>query len=335
MLMETYIYKLSFLGPVHFSSDPLSLRKTEVILHSDTLFSAIVNAYLHLYKVDESFFRNPPFTVSSAFPFYKDKLFVKKPFLKLNISEDEREKFGKKIKKSKFISMKLLEKLFSQEEISISEESFLDGGFISLAKNSDFPIDEPIYKEFERPRATISGINKSTIFYTSVVKFSNNAGLYFLVSFKEKSFKKKFDSAMYLLGDMGIGGERSNGCGLFTVTSSEFENPFLRGEYFMNLSLYHPTKREVDSGILKNSHFDLITRQNWIFSKRAYPLRSKSVRMFVEGSVFKSTGIEEGDIVDTTPEIVSQTGKIKHRIYRNGKLFKFMIPKSAVEVNYD
>jgi len=88
--METYIYKLSFLGPVHFSSDPLSLRKTEVILHSDTLFSAIVNAYLHLYKVDESFFRNPPFTVSSAFPFYKDKLFVKKPFLKLNISDDER-----------------------------------------------------------------------------------------------------------------------------------------------------------------------------------------------------------------------------------------------------
>lgn len=328
--METYVYKLKFLGPVHFSSDPLSLRKTEVILHSDTLFSAIVNIYLYLYKIDENFFSDPPFLISSAFPFYKDKLFVKMPFLKLDIPEDKKERFGKKIKKSKFISIDLLKKLFSKEKISISESSFLYGGFIS-----DSTINEPIYKEFERPRATISGANKSTIFYTNLVRFSDNAGLYFFVTFKEKSYKKKFDSVMYLLGDTGIGGERSNGCGLFIASSEKFENPFLSGEYFINISLYHPTKREVESGILRNSHFDLITRQNWIFSNRAHPLRSKSVRMFVEGSVFKSTGIEEGDIIDTTPEIVSQTGELKHRIYRNGRLFKLMIQKSVVEVNYD
>ena len=103
----------------------------------------------------------------------------------------------------------------------------------------------------------------------------------------------------------------------------------------MALSLYYPTKEEIGSGILKGASFDFMERQNWIFSKRAHPLRSKSVRMFVEGSVFKSTGIEKGDIVDTTPEIVAQAGRLKHKVYRYGRLFKIMIPKSLVEANYD
>ncbi len=324
--METYLYKLKFLTPIHLSSDPLSLGKAEVILHSDTLFSAIANSFAMLFSVDDEFFSSPPFTISSAFPYYKETLFLPKPIVKFNIPPSQFEEFRKKIKKAKFISVDIFNKFVNGAEINLSEENFSETDFIS-----EEPIKEKIYSYSERPRALVPRAGGDTaIFYSNAIKFGNHAGLYFFASFQDNDAKKQFDSALYLLGDNGIGGERSAGYGLFKFESQKsgkigVEN----GEYFMALSLYCPTEEEIKSGVLKNARYAILTRQNWIFSGSARPMRSKSIGMFTEGSVFLNTTNATGKMTDITPEIAEN--RLKHRIIRYGKVFKIPLPKKAVD----
>ena len=341
--MDTYIYKLKFRSPLHISSDPLSLGKPDVFLHSDTLFSAIVNSWVNLYDLSARFFENPPFIISSAFPFYRDVLFIKKPYARLKFNQQEFERYRKKIKNAAFISLSLFEKFTKGEEISVSEKNFIEGGFLS-----DVEINERIYSVQERPRSSIpryipSSVENSSeestageevkteIFYTTAVHFSQNAGLFFFASFENEEVKKQFDGALYLLGDTGIGGNRTNGYGLFEVEKTEkFDNPFESGDYSIALSLYHPKEEEVKNGILNGAHFSVISRQSWIFSGSACPYRSKKVRMFDEGSIFNGCDDLSGDIPDITPHIAEETNIFPHRIYRYGKIFKFCLPASVL-----
>jgi len=326
--MKTYLYKLKFLTPIHLSSDPLSLGKAEIILHSDTLFSAIANSFSMLYDMEESFFSSPPFTISSAFPYYRDTIFFPKP-TKLKISPGQFEKSRKKIKKAKFVSERVFNKFINGEEISISEKNFHNTDFIS-----EKPIEETIYVMQERPRSAIPRANgETTIFYSNAVKFGENSGLYFFATFESENIKKQFDSALYLLGDSGIGGERSAGYGKFTFKSEEAPEIGKKdGKYFIALSLYYPNEDEIKSGILQNARYSILTRQNWIFSGTAQPIRSKSVRMFAEGSIFKNTINAKGKIADITPEIAKDLPhKLSHPVMRYGKLFKVLISEEAVE----
>ncbi len=321
--MKTYLYKLKFLSPLHISSDPLSLGKAEVVLHSDTLFSAIANAFALLFDVKDEFFFSPPFLISSAFPYYNKTLFLPKPFCPFRSPQNE--EFRKEIKKSGFISMEIFRKFAGGEEINLSKENFASGGFIT-----ETPIKYMVYKSSERPRSTVSRVYGNTeIFYSTSVEFGENSGLYFFVKFPDEQVKKEFDSALYLLGDTGIGGERSAGYGRFEFASNEFNLPQNSEEkYFMAISLYYPTEEEINAGILKNARYALISRQNWVFSGKAQPIRSKKVRMFAEGSIFKTQGDISGQIVDVTPELAEI--RLPHRIVRYGKVFKIGISEKAI-----
>lgn len=326
--MKTYLYKLHFISPLSISSDPLSLERVEPMIHSDTLFSAIANSYAMLFDVADDFFLNPPFLISSAFPFYEDILFIKTPLLKWSIDEEEREKYRKEIKNTQFISIEMFKKIVNHKKINLEQGVFLPGGFF-LEKLIP---SERIFDMLERPHSSVSNTNnKTNIFYTSNVHFAEKAGLYFFVKFDKEEIRRRFEGALYLLSDMGIGGNRSVGNGTFRKPDAEiFENPFEKGEYFVSLSLYHPTKEEIKANILENAHFFLANRQNWVSSNGLpYPVRSKSVRMFTEGSVFKNTIDAKGDIVDTTPSLPEKIGKLPHKIYRYGKLFKFLLSEKA------
>lgn len=331
--MKTYLYRLYFKSPLSVSSDPLSLEKVEPMIHSDTLFSAIVNSYTMLFDITDEFFLNPPFLISSAFPFYEDILFIKTPLIKWNIDDEKREQYRKAIKNTQFIPIDVFEKIINNEKIELDQASFLEGGFFSEKPISS----ERIFDMLERPHGSVSTVdNQTNIFYTTSVRFVENGGLYFFVKFDNDEEKKRFDAALYLLSDVGIGADRSNGSGNFKMPKAEvFDYPFDDGDYFVNLSLYHPTKEEISANILEGAHFFLVNRQNWVSSGDfPYPVRSKSVRMFLEGSVFKNTIDAKGDMVDTTPVIPERLGKLPHKIYRNGRLFKFFIPaKALVEVH--
>jgi CRISPR-associated protein Csm4 len=327
--MGTYIYKLKFEAPLLISSDPLSLEKPEVIIHSDTLFSAIANTYLYLFRdIGEEFFTDPFFTISSAFPFFGDTLFVKRPRVR-RISNEELGNFAKKLKKVQFVSWDIFKKLAQGDGgLKISEEDF-KGEFLFSST-----IEDEMFVINEIPRCRISALtNETDIFYSHRVEFASDAGLFFFVEFKKETDKTHFDSALQLLGEMGIGGERSLGLGRFQVVETkEFQIKIPDSDsygYFTNLSLYHPRKSEIKEGILEGARYDFITRQNWIFSDGPVPLRSKSARMFLEGSIFKNIPDAKGDLTDTTPQIAEAQNYLLHRVYRSGLLFKYPIALKA------
>ena len=68
-----YIVKLEPESPFHIGKAGVGLEETSVIVHSDTIFSALCNMYTLLYGRDEleamltEFEEQPPFLVSSAF----------------------------------------------------------------------------------------------------------------------------------------------------------------------------------------------------------------------------------------------------------------------------
>jgi CRISPR-associated protein Csm4 len=306
------------------NSDPLSLEKPEVIIHSDTLFSAIVNAYIYLFgEVDEAFFTAPSFTLSSAFPFFGNTLFVKRP--RVRMLGDEAVSFAKKLKKVQFVSWDIFEKLTQGDKSFRFEEENIKGEFLSSSK-----FEGGTFAMSEIPRNRIDPLtNETEIFYSYRIEFPVDAGLFFFAEFRSDEEKPRFESALQLLGDMGIGGERSLGLGRFQVVESKkheinVPDATTKGN-FTNLSLYHPTKSEVLGGILEEARYEFITRQNWIFSSGPVPLRSKKVKMFIEGSVFNNIPDAKGDVVDTTPEVAESTDYLSHRIYRSGLLFKYPI----------
>ncbi|MGC9125679.1 MAG: type III-A CRISPR-associated RAMP protein Csm4 [Caldisericaceae bacterium] len=321
--MATYIYKLRFDSPLLVSSDPFYLEKPEIMIHSDTLFSAIINTLSYINGgLSESFTGKPPFILSSAFPYYNDTLFFKKP--RISIISEELGDLSKKLKKAQFVSEDVFKKIVKGERIEIDNLSFNEE-FLSSSK-----IQGEMFALSEVPRCKIDRLTTATdIFYSNRLVFSPDSGLFFLTDFKEQTYKSQFDSAVNLLGESGIGGERSLGFGRFKVMNvKEFKVPLEEQQsqsYFTNLSLYHPQKAEVDSGLLERARYDIIERQNWIYSGGPTPLRSKSVRMFSEGGVFSYVKGVEGDLVDTTPQIADKLNYLNHRVYRSGLLFRYPV----------
>ncbi len=92
------IIRLHFTTPVHLGLGMgEEYDRAAPSLHSDTLKSALVSAYVKLYGEENAgdFFRS--FRVSSAFPFIDRECFVPRPFMRLplkcnNTSESQLSK---------------------------------------------------------------------------------------------------------------------------------------------------------------------------------------------------------------------------------------------------
>jgi len=329
-------YKLKFFSPLHLGQEGIGLEKTDDIIHSDTLFSAVACKLSLFYEDDiEDFINNPKYILSSAFPFKGNEFFFPKPMVKIGDEDEEHPDYGKKFKKVRFVSKKILEKIISGGKIEFSEKNILQSGLlwtdyktIELTKS-----EKTIYEVREVPRVRIDRItNESEIFYFNEIIFSEKSGLFFLVKFYDETIKTKFESILRLLGDEGIGGDKSSGKGCYDLEIVEdfrIEYPEL-ADNFISLSLFHPTKEEVDNGLLSNSSYELVTRRGWIHSVSPTPLRRKGVRMLTEGSVFKHLGKEDyGDIVKVLDS--NESLGLLHNVYRYGK--SFTIPIKVRENN--
>jgi len=324
--MATYIYKLRFKSPLQVFSDALSMGKPDVVIHSDTLFSAIANSIVAVFgNVPEGLFSSPKFFSSSAFPYSDSLLFFPRPRVFIPTSD---QSISKKIKKTEFVSQEIFLKLLSGETIDLGEENFHSGGFLSFDK-----LQDEVFTIQEIPRCRIKRISGETeIFYSQRVRFAKDAGLFFLVKFLDTNFKSTvFDPALAYLSDTGIGGDRSIGNGQFEFSCEKFDLPEIdeKTKYFTNLSLYCPTKDEIDEGILNNAKYSMTRRQNWIYSEGPQPIRSKSIWMFTEGGVFRSVPKVRGRIIETTPQIAGKY--IDHSVYRCGLLFGVPISENQME----
>jgi len=137
----------------------------------------------------------------------------------------------------------------------------------------------------------------------------------------------KFEASLSLLGDQGIGADRSAGKGFFSpkksvITISTPKNP----DHFLTLSLVHPSQDEFNLA----KRYQIVERRGWVTSPHGgRSLRQKSVRMLLEGSVFK--GEVQGDV----PKVLDPLEEmgLRHPVYRWGKAFP--LPCKLVEVEND
>jgi len=321
--MDVYIYKLKFRGPTHFGETGIDLENVNEMVSSDTLFSALVNAMSVIYPKEEvsefinTFKQQPLFLLSSLFPYSDEICFLPRPkddsYISLELKKDK----GKEIKRLKWLDAKGFEKWISG--IHLGEDDL--NRLVSLQQTY-----RDAFKLEIRPRVSLDRVTQSSnIYHCGYVYFKDRAGLYGFVSFNDLSAMEPFRKLLTALSEIGLGGEKTYGCGLFDVVSMEKVSGILEKillsdvENYTLLSLYHPSGQEIpgiDNSLIA---YDIVRKKGWITSGRyALPLKRKSVGFFTEGSVFGRK--PEGCLVDVTPEGASHD-TLQHKIYRYGYAF--------------
>jgi len=331
---EATLYKLNFHAPLHIGVHGVGYEETDEIVHSDTLFSAIMSVWGHFYDDDiEKLCKTPPFFISSAFPFKRDNLFFPRPMVKIGRQGEDDDQKGNKLKRVTYLSQHLFESIVKgeAENLEFTEtETFQDGIFWCKDFSLNSQNVDRVFTEREMPRVTIDRhTNSSDIFYFSEIVFEKDAGLFFLTKFKEKKIKRRFEAVLRLLGGEGIGGDKRMGKGLYSLEIEEkFHLPIpSNADCFLTLSLYYPEETEFNNGILKDASYNLIPRKGWLHAQGAMSLRRREIRVFQEGSVFTSIG---KDTYGTNPCVLEKNLELGllHNIYRYGIAFSLPIKRN-------
>lgn len=327
--MQYKIFKLKFETPVHFGSEKVgtSLENTNIICHSDTLFSAMCQEILKLY--DEVVLLDFVDTVedgellfSSLLPYNGNNLFLPKPCLLLERTNNNENTTSSSVKKKK---MKKL------EYISINDfQKYID--YLKIGNNFDY--DEELYKFCETNATAKVSLNtdsdKNNIYYVGGTYFKNECGLYVLVAYNNDEQIELFERVLTSLGYSGIGGKRSSGYGKFNIEDEMYPDAdgleeekllysLLEGnsDYQETLSVVSPSDEELDNNDFDEAFYKLISRNGYVYSTTYTDentlVKRKSLAMFKEGSCFPFE--IKGEIKD-----VSDNGK--HPVYKNGKCLK-------------
>lgn len=346
--MSVYVYRLYFEGPVHFGLAGIGLEAAETRLSSDSLTSAVINAFYLLEGREGAdalasalSSGNPPFVLSSLFPFGPDpdhpELAVDaivRPLIPPEVSTpDLMYRFSKELKKIRYLhpadfSAWIFDRPLSAEDLD---------SIVSRARR----LTEGWWEEETRPRVALDRESQNSAVWSqsatwfrkedrdnqgAVVRTS--AGLYGLVRFFDETWKERLAQAFRILGDAGLGGERTYGFGLFRFGG--FETPgsnwqeilFGKKPRLVLLSLYYPNDAERSGLAEALEAWDFVERRGYVVSGRnATGIKRKRVRMIVEGSVARRP--LKGAMADVTPDGAEDLG-ISHRVLRSG--LAFLVP---------
>lgn len=297
------VIKLKPKGPLHIGERENWREGSKFYIPSDTIFSAICHSYLLLYGEVDSLLKdfidgNPPFLISSAFPYWQNDYFF--PVPKNQFPMD------KEIKKIRFLDLNGLKRLLS-------------GKCIDEIKEELKTIPPSPWKMEDIPRVSLSRWTShpgENFFHFGQVTYQKDAGLFLLIDFKNGNISKKILPTFNFLAHEGIGGDRTNGKGLFnTPEILEIKvDTIVNHDGLYSLSMYYPLPNELKD--IARGYYEIEDRKGYIYSPSGQSLRKRSVRMFTEGSIFPSEKKRLGSIADVTPEAFSA-----HKVYRYGYMF--------------
>ncbi len=326
------VYKMHFTSPLHLGVDGIDgQEKVEDMLRSDTIFSAVMANWGLLFDDDvEELCEKPPFLLSSAFPYVGTGRYYPVPvgmFDDIIKKDSGNRKFWKKVD---FIPEKYILKFCKKGELPLEELDELKA-FISEEEEKNETGAGGIYSNSklvyrtgsERPRIgidrLISSVMDEAFFYSRDVVFNDNCGLFFLVEYSDNSVMKKFDAVLRLLGDNGIGADRSIGRGQFVFSKEETTlksaAPEKKG---LLLSCYLPAEDEVKGGVLSDSMYNMVFRSGYVHDFRMRNLRKKRVTMLGEGSIISHRGRKGGIVARVCDK---DEMDIPHNVYRDGRAF--------------
>ncbi len=298
-------FKLKFKSALHVDSKGSGNQESlDEFIHSDTLSAALCISRKTLYPEDtnQDYFLNPPFTVSSAFPYIGDVLFFPCPAWRIWGDIDIAKR--KEIKKVRWISKGLLEKVLNGNELQYADVKALKGGVaVSREEYKDFSLGEEEYPwQFaERQRVSVDrvGCGDGQTFFFALQFFAPSSGLFFLVSGNEDEAEK----SLHFLADSGIGADRNSGLGHFEACESGIIdiNAPKSADGAYTLSLFNPSANEDVQELVSTSAYLLQSRSGWVHGSTA---GRPPIRVFAEGSYL--SGKPSGRVVPMLPEHVRE-----------------------------
>lgn len=298
--------KLKFLSGLHIGRGAEELDKTATTYSSDALKSALFAVGLPYYpqwaESPETFFKG--FRISSAFPWCDEELFLPKPAnirFQFEHSDDLTE--AKQAKKIGYVSTTLIQAWAkaSDKAVAVKDVQVSDGTFLFSKEGRKF-----LYTAVQqRVQVPFEGEGDTRPYYFERLLFKEESGLYFLVSFEDEALQPQVMHALRMLGDMGIGTDRTVGNGQFEIAGiAPFQMPEGSSGNQMALGLYLPAQEEIAAMDLGNSFWSLIKRGGFMAASENgefRSLRKNNIYFFGEGSTFKCAQPLKGHFVDLQP----------------------------------
>lgn len=260
--------------------------------HSDTLWSALVNAWaLCCPETTEDFIfecKDGKFNLSSAFycvEFERNNVyFLPKP-VSLNLFQFDEPK---KLKKVRFISKGVWESgIMPDDWFNPAKCTLLQNeSIVALKSEIEMPIK--LFSIETSPKTHARDItDRDDSFYYETDLFLSYGDNYrvdwyfFIENNLSENLQKDFEKAMQTMVNLGIGGERSSGCGSLTefVEKSLDILPVDISNYKCSVSLIAPNENE----LTENSLYQTIKRGGRFIEKgNCLPM----IQMLLEGAVF-------------------------------------------------
>jgi len=368
--MNATAYHLEARAPFHFGLRGVGIEETAAHAPSDTLFSALCYAIRQQFSAAklEEFVSTyaagqPALILSSGFPYVlarrEDQVEGWQPPELLDptqvvrffprplepppgVSDDAEQR--KRVKRIAWLSEGIFRTWVDGGDLGghFSENNLVQGGQAWLTAREREAVagwrDEEtdairFWAVGEVPRVTVDRrASTSQIYQAGRVWFQPGCGLWLLAQWRE-DWRTRGELALRVLGDAGIGGERSAGHGQFRVHGPHSLSPLpdpTPGKRFVTLSLYYPARDELAEVLGGDGvRYRLQVRRGWMASPdasqssdgktvRGSGLRRKAVRMVGEGSLLRwpegKTFV--GTLADVTPEAFTA-----HTVWRYGLVF--------------
>lgn len=312
MAQQTFtVYRLAFTTPLHISNIRADYGKSEQTIHSDTLVAAVMQMWAKSGR-EEWIAQYSHMALSSLFPWLTDKegnirYFLPRPRLWRNsehqftanhfdkhkdfkkIAWVESSCYGDYLHDTLEIKPENMQGVFYAPPLGCKPELFEKSGVPRIMR----PRDE------HQP---------TKIFYMDRLYFNKNSGLHFIMpqgNIADPDFESRFNGALKLLAEEGIGTDRNVGQGKFSFTTDTLTLDLPDGAtHFITLGAYNPGNEcPVPIPVDPSTAYDTTKRGGWM-GEPFGTYRKRSVNMFKPGSVLPGTlgnGCIGGRVVDVTP----------------------------------
>ncbi len=342
--MRVSVYKLRFPHGVHIGAYGIGTEGVQVTISSDTLFSALLSAWIGLGNDPDAWcsqfpctkgaqhtHADPPFLLTSAFPYRDRILFFPKP-IDPNYAQTVSENEKKKWKKLDYISEAVLSEMrkgTTGSKLLVAGAFKHDGNvFLLKSEAEEIPEDTVFWRMQTIPRVAVDRTSSaSNLFHVGRVEFAYGAGLWFGVIWRDPyrrcgdySFKEAFEISLKELSRSGIGGERTYGYGVFEIFDKkdvEWPDPE-PGKPALLLSRYNPRPDELPDVLRNAKGYALEEVRGWTYSPHGQ-YRRRSIVMLKEGSVLVPEKELYGHVVDVGPiHVETQKPLLPHPVWRYG-----------------
>ena len=316
------------MGPWRFGPDSGARDRVDLIYHSDALFSAVCSAMSQLGLADAwleatATAWSPAVRFSSFFPFVGDTLLAVPPRSLWPPPESTKVRY----KGANFVPLSVIQALLSEHAID-EDRWAVDGESECLVPSSHGrgPFRVALRSSAGVDRLQHAGVE---VHSTACLEFARDAGLWTIVQFSDDDAAAQWEapvrSALLLLADSGLGGERSRGWGRseapewkpWTPPQAPASEQATEHAHWL-LSLYTPAENDLVDW--ERGSYVTVSRRGRIESSVRWGEPKPPTTMIAEGSVLLAANELLGAASNVAP-----TG-FPHPVYRSGFAVAVPIP---------